>query len=132
MTQVVIFRVAGVSYALPRSQIEQALPDVRPTRVPLAQSAFDGLVYHQSRLVPVLNLRKRLGLPPAGAGAEAVLLVRVDGELIGLRVDAIEGEADWSGSDDPGVLLELGRLMGHGAPTGTEVVVPRAPTAKDA
>ena len=89
MTQMVIFRVAGVPYAFPRAQTEQVLSDVRVTRVPLALSAFDGVVYTRSRLVPVLHVRKRLGLPPA-TGAELTVLVRYEGELIGLRVDAVE------------------------------------------
>lgn len=119
MTQMVIFRVAGVPYAFPRAQTEQVLSDVRVTRVPLALSAFDGVVYVRSRLVPVLHVRKRLGLPPA-TGAELTVLVRHEGELIGLRVDAVE-EPGAGGEPAP---LDLARLLAHGAPVGTEVVVP--------
>ena len=119
MTQMVIFRVAGVPYAFPRAQTEQVLSDVRVTRVPLALSAFDGVVYTRSRLVPVLHVRKRLGLPPASE-AESTVLVRYEGELIGLRVDAVEDVGD---GDEP-TPLDLARLLAHGAPVGTDVVVP--------
>lgn len=119
MTTTVIFRVAGVPYAFPRAQTEQVLSDVRVTRVPLALSAFDGVVYMRSRLVPVLHVRKRLGLPPAG-GADNVVLVRYEGEWIGLRVDAVEDAGD---GEEPAP-LDLARLLAHGAPLGTEVVVP--------
>lgn len=125
MTHMVIFRVGGVSYALPRAQTEQVPSDVRVTRVPLAVSAFDGVVYMKSRLVPVLHVRKRLGLPPAEA-SEATLLVRWEGEWLGLRVDAVEGEAAGDPADASAVLFDMARLLAHGAPVGAEVVVPRS------
>lgn len=119
MTQAVIFRVAGASYALARTHVGQLLPAVRVTRVPQASGAFDGVVYVRSRLVPVLHVRKRLGLAPAAAGEAAVILVSWEGDLVGLRVDAIEGEADWApGSVE---LVDLSRWLGHGAPWGQPV-----------
>lgn len=124
MTHMVIFRVAGIVYAFPRAQTEQVMPDVRVTRVPLALSAFDGVVYAKSRLVPVLHMRKRLGLPPA-AGPESMLIVRFEGDLLGLRVDGVLEDATWGAGEPPGVLLDLSRLLAHGAPVGEEGVVPR-------
>jgi purine-binding chemotaxis protein CheW len=95
MTKMVTFWVDGAEYALPEVHVEQVLGAPRLTRVPHPATHFDGLLNWRGRIVPVLNLRKWLGLP-AGFPADSacVILVRGGDDVVGIRVDVLGGEAN--------------------------------------
>ena len=54
--------------------------------------SVEGMLELRGRLVPVLNLRERMALPPAAEGQEGTILVlELAGSATGLRVDAVDG-----------------------------------------
>src|SRR5512143_2124601 len=83
--------------------LDEVLRVVRPlpvTRVPRAPACVEGLANLEHDIIPVLDLGRALGIRAAGpderkkAGgppAERVVLVEVDGQPVGLHVDAVEG-----------------------------------------
>jgi chemotaxis signal transduction protein len=86
---VVICRVASDGLALAASCVRDTLEHGSVTRVPGAPAAFDGLVPWRGQLVPVLNVARRLGVAPED-GDGAIVIMEQAGELLGLRVDAVD------------------------------------------
>jgi purine-binding chemotaxis protein CheW len=51
-------------YAVPLSEVREVLPAVLPIRPPHAPAILEGLINLRGSIVPILDLRYRLGLPP--------------------------------------------------------------------
>lgn len=86
------FHLGGQLYAAPLSQISEVIRDGELTPVPGAASDLMGIRHLRGRIVPVLDGRRRLGLPQAdGEDPNQVRLVMMSHgpHLVGLRVDAV-------------------------------------------
>ncbi|HEX5304754.1 MAG TPA: chemotaxis protein CheW [Dyella sp.] len=86
------FQLAGQHYAAPLTEVGEVLRDSEITPVPGAAPDLLGIRHLRGQIVPVMDGRHRLGLPeqPAADPAEVrVVILHADGQLIGLRVDAI-------------------------------------------
>jgi purine-binding chemotaxis protein CheW len=84
-------RVDRELYALPVRQVQEILRVAALTRVPHAPFPVRGVTNLRGYVLPVVDLRLRLGLPAAEDGPLArVMVVQTRGRLIGLLVDAVE------------------------------------------
>ncbi len=85
----VVFKVAGAEYALPASQVLQMESFTGANRVPGAPSYVEGLVQVRGRVVPVISLRARFGLPPEERTLDSRLVVGQLGDrAVALLVDS--------------------------------------------
>ncbi len=88
--QVVSFDLDGEAFAidiLEVQEIARVLP-VRP--IPEAPMFLDGVVNLRGKVVPVMDLRKRLQLPVAEASAETrMIVVKNGGRPVALLVDSV-------------------------------------------
>jgi chemotaxis signal transduction protein len=77
-----------------------ALP-ATPGRLPRRRGALLGVVEHDGRLVPVVDLARWVEVGQStGAGADArVLVLHQDGRTVGLKVDAIKGLLEVASND---------------------------------
>lgn len=82
---------AGELFALDVATVERVLRFTPPRRVPNAVAWMLGVIAVGERLVPVLDLRERMGLPAAEptATSRIVVLTLADGP-IGFVVDAVD------------------------------------------
>jgi len=86
----VTFQVAGETYAFPVEAVQEILRVGTITRVPDAPYPVRGIVNLRGRVIPVVDLRLRLGLATAEPGPAArVLIATLRGRVIGLLVDAV-------------------------------------------
>ncbi len=86
----VVFRLAGEDYAIPIAGVHTVEKIMPITRVPRAPEFVDGVINLRGEAVPVINLRRRLDLPPARESGDAHIVVALAGEqLVGLIVDEI-------------------------------------------
>jgi purine-binding chemotaxis protein CheW len=84
----VVFRGGDSEYVLPAPDISQMETFVGATRVPGSAPHVAGLVQMRGRVVPVVDLRARFGLPPMARGLDArVVVVRTGVRQVGLLVD---------------------------------------------
>lgn len=86
------FRLGAQLYAAPLGQISEVIRDGEHTPVPGAAADVLGIRHLRGRIVPVLDGRRRLGLPEAKgeSNADVRIVMLVHGtHLVGLRVDAI-------------------------------------------
>lgn len=85
----VLFKVAGSEYALPAADVLHLEAFERTTHVPGAAPYVAGVIQSRRRVVPVVDLRARFGLPTAAPTLEARVVVVKDGErVVGLLVDS--------------------------------------------
>jgi len=83
-----IFNLAGTEYAVPVDAVIQMETFTGATLVPGSPSFVAGVVTIRGRLVPVIDLRLRFGLPPAEIALETRLIVTdTGGRVVALRVD---------------------------------------------
>jgi purine-binding chemotaxis protein CheW len=85
----VTFRVGNASYALPAAQVLHLESYETATHVPGAPPYVAGLVQVRGRLVPVVDLRARFGLPPIEHSLDRRVVVVQNGTRVaGLLVDS--------------------------------------------
>ena len=84
-------RVDRELFALPVRQVQEILRVATLTRVPHAPFPVRGVTNLRGYVLPVVDLRVRLGMAPVEPGPGArIMVVQSRGRLIGLLVDAVE------------------------------------------
>lgn len=85
----VVFRVGGTEYVLPASDVMQMESFSEATSVPGAAPYVRGLIHVRGRVVPVVDLRVRFGLPPVEATLDSrVVVVQLEERTVGLLADS--------------------------------------------
>lgn len=84
----VIFSVDAVEYALPVAFVLQMEEFSGATAVPGAPDYVLGVVTVRGRVVPVIDLRRRFGLPSVPPTLDTrIVVVHVEGRVVGLCAD---------------------------------------------
>ncbi len=84
------FRVGDEEYAIDLRRIREILQPLPVTPVPRAPEFIEGVMDLRGEVVPVVDVRERLGLgAPADAAKAKLLVVNVAGRVLALRVDAV-------------------------------------------
>jgi purine-binding chemotaxis protein CheW len=88
--QFVTLRVAGQLFGISVMDVRDVLRPMKVTPVPLAPREIVGSMNLRGRIVTVLDLRARLGLPPQHENAARMyVVVEYDKELYSLVVDSV-------------------------------------------
>jgi purine-binding chemotaxis protein CheW len=86
-----LMRVARGVFGLPIDQVQEVLRVDRVTRVPHAPHPVRGVTNLRGHVLPVVDLRVRLGLEAIDIGVDhRIVVVLSKGRLIGLLVDAVD------------------------------------------
>jgi purine-binding chemotaxis protein CheW len=89
-TQLVVFRVERSEYALPVGNVGEILRMVAIAPVPEAPAWLSGMVNLRGRVIPVIDLRTRLGLPAVPVGLNTPIIVaETEGQMVGLIADSV-------------------------------------------
>jgi purine-binding chemotaxis protein CheW len=92
MSQLSTFHVGKYLFGVDVSLVQEVVRLQLITPVPLATPEIAGLINLRGEVLTAIDLRSRLGLPPADASREPVnVVVRVDDEPVSLLVDEIGG-----------------------------------------
>jgi purine-binding chemotaxis protein CheW len=85
----VLFRVGGADYVLAASDVLHLDSFTKATKVPGAPPYIAGLVQIRGRVIPVVDMRARFGLPSAEPTLDSrVVVVQSDDRAVGLLVDS--------------------------------------------
>lgn len=89
--QVVTFRVGDEHFAADVLAVERVLRHAAPMPVPNLPDWMEGVLEYQSRVVPVIDLRRRFGLDEDGRPKAGVRIIvfRAGDEWLGALVDAV-------------------------------------------
>jgi len=63
IVELLVFRLEAQGYALPLSAVERVVRAVEVTPLPKAPAIVLGVINVEGRILPVLNIRRRFGLP---------------------------------------------------------------------
>lgn len=85
----IVFKVAGAEYAIPADLVVQMESYTGATHVPGAPSWVAGIVQIRGKVIPIVDLRLRFGLPSAESTLDSRIVVgKVGDRAVGLLVDS--------------------------------------------
>ena len=88
--QVVAFKLRDEEYGVNIFQVQEIRNLVDITRVPFAASYIQGVINLRGSVLPVIDLKKRLGLEPTPYTDDTRIVTVMVGELpVGMLVDAV-------------------------------------------
>jgi purine-binding chemotaxis protein CheW len=119
---VVVFQVEGRSYALPLEQVVEVLRMVAVTPLPEAPGWVAGVVNLRGTLIPMIDLRPRLGVARVELDPSQMFLVaEARGRTVGVLADEVQDVVQLAGGPEAPaaavVILDLERLL-EGAELG--------------
>ncbi len=90
LAQLCTFRVGGEDYAVDIMRLREIITPLPITPVPRAPPFVEGVIRLRGDVIPVLDVRKRLGLPVTPPTRKTkVLIVHVAGRRLGMVVDEV-------------------------------------------
>jgi purine-binding chemotaxis protein CheW len=96
----IIFKVAGAEYAIPADAVLQMESFTGATRVPGVPAYVAGIVQIRGKVIPVVDLRLRFGLPSIPSTIDSRIVVGKSGNrAVGLLVDSAREVLKFSPSD---------------------------------
>lgn len=97
--KLVTFRLGDDLFATDVNAVERVLRYTPATSVPDMPAYIEGVMEYQGRVVPLVNLRRRMELPSAEADRHTrILVLKVSGEWIGVVVDSVTAVAPFDPS----------------------------------
>ena len=95
--QVCTFTLDDMLFGVDVPVIQEVLRPQAMTRVPLAPSVVKGLINLRGQILTAIDLRERLGFPPAPKGISGMnLVVRLPDETVSFMVDDVGEVLDLS------------------------------------
>ena len=92
LKQFVGFMLAKEHYGIDIMVVEEIIRIVEITPVPRAPSFVEGIINMRGRVIPVVDLRKKLSIASHGERSEAtrIIVTCIDGKRMGFIVDKVE------------------------------------------
>lgn len=124
--EILVFEVGGRRYGLPASDVGEIVRAVAIVPLPLAPAHLEGVVNLRGHVIPVPDLRARLGLPAKGVEpSDCLILTRSRGSPVALRIDravdlirldAADVESNEGDASIRGGIVGVAKLSGGLAP----------------
>ncbi|HLK59120.1 MAG TPA: chemotaxis protein CheW [Chthonomonadaceae bacterium] len=90
--QLVAFRLAGEVYGVDIALIHEIIRLCEITQIPRTAPEIEGVVNLRGKIVPIMDLRQRLGLPSAERNSQSrIIVLQVDDCTVGAVVDSVIG-----------------------------------------
>ena len=90
LCQLVSFRLGGEEFGIEILKVQEIIRMRDITRLPNAPDFIEGVINLRGRVIPVVGLRKRLGMESLARGKETrIVIVEVAGGIFGFEVDAV-------------------------------------------
>jgi purine-binding chemotaxis protein CheW len=89
--QLVIFKLGNESFGVEISTVESIIKMQVITRLPQAPEFIEGVTNLRGKILPVIDLRKRLGLNLTDVTKDSrIIVVGLSGTTVGMVVDSVE------------------------------------------
>jgi purine-binding chemotaxis protein CheW len=118
------FILAGEEYGLEILKVHEILSLLPITRVPRTPTFVRGVINLRGRVIPIIDLRLKLGMPMGEEGTSTcTIVVHVQGVQIGLLVDSVRevlaiADADIDDAPSFGVDVNTDFILGIGKSNG--------------
>lgn len=88
--QIVTLNIANEEYAMSISHIQEIIKNIQITSVPLAKSFVEGVTNIRGSIIPVVNLRVKMGIEKKDYTEDSrIIIVSFEGRKVGVLVDSI-------------------------------------------
>lgn len=88
--QLVTFRLGDDQFAVDIFVVERVLRYTTPALLPNLPAWIDGVIEHGGRVVPLIDLRTRFGMPRLSPRPEhRILVLAIGDDLLGVTVDSV-------------------------------------------
>jgi purine-binding chemotaxis protein CheW len=88
--QLVVFQLGAELYGVEISRVHEIIRLQEVTRVPHSPAFVEGVINLRGKVISVINLRRRFGLPAADdTRAGRVVVVDINHQVIGMVVDSV-------------------------------------------
>ncbi len=88
--QLVSFRLGDEEYGVDILNVQEIIKMMEITRVPNSPDFVEGVINLRGKVLPVIDLRKRLGLPKKEHDkATRIIVVEMDKKIVGFIVDSV-------------------------------------------
>ncbi|GEN86479.1 chemotaxis protein CheW [Oceanobacillus sp. FSL W8-0428] len=87
LEKTIIFDLNGSEYGLPVNFVESIETSLPITRVPHEKSYIKGVINLRGKIIPVIDLRIRLGEQKAHGTDDQIIITRIDDTQVGLIID---------------------------------------------
>ncbi len=89
-SQLVVFVMETEEFACGINNVREVLKMIRVTPLPRSLDFVEGVINMRGEVIPVIDLRKRFGLPEAERTDESrIIIVEVEERMVGLIVDSV-------------------------------------------
>jgi purine-binding chemotaxis protein CheW len=88
--QLVVFQLGAEFYGVDIARVHEIIRMQGVTRVPRAPSFVEGVINLRGKVIPVVDLRRRFGLPSAEhTRASRIAVVEIGEQVVGIVVDGV-------------------------------------------
>src|ERR1700682_4967638 len=88
--QLVVFQLGAELYGVEISRVHEIIRLQEVTRVPHSPAFVEGVINLRGKVISVINLRRRFGLPAANdTRAGRIVVVDINDQVIGMVVDSV-------------------------------------------
>jgi purine-binding chemotaxis protein CheW len=88
--QFVVFELGAELYAVDIARVHEIIRLQSITRVPRSPAYVEGVINLRGKVIPVVDLRRRFGLPVAEhTRASRIVVVEIGEQVVGIVVDAV-------------------------------------------
>ncbi len=124
--QLVLFALGDEQYGVPVTAVREIIRYETVTTVPSSPAAVKGIISLRDRIIPVVDLRERLGHPTAEPTRETrIIVIEARRASVGLIVDSVDEVRDLDADSieppsplttesDSNLTLGIGRTQGEG------------------
>lgn len=111
-SQAVIFELAGVRHAIDIIYVHEI---IRLTEItPVSDNAeIEGIINLRGKVIPVIKLSRRMGLPEKGSDSETrIVVVEFNGKTVGLIVDRVLEVSSYT-AEEVEEISHIGTVMSY-------------------
>lgn len=88
LLQLVTFGIGEEEFGLDILKVQEIIRTVEVTKVPSAPAFVDGVINLRGRIIPIITLRKRFGLPPRQEDKNTrIIVIELPKAVVGFVVD---------------------------------------------
>jgi purine-binding chemotaxis protein CheW len=88
--QLVVFQLSAEFYGVEIARVHEIIRLQTVTRVPRAPAFVEGVINLRGKVIPVVDLRRRFGLPTADhTRASRIVVVELGDQVVGVVVDGV-------------------------------------------
>jgi purine-binding chemotaxis protein CheW len=90
LLQLVSFNIGDEEFGVDILKVQEIIRTVEVTRVPNSPDFVDGVINLRGKVIPIIQLRKRFGMPSRERDKNTrIIVVELEGKIVGFVVDGV-------------------------------------------